>query len=131
MRIAIHKNVLVKTMNEIAPGEFEEWPDMLLLDGNPVDYEDDPAKIRHAQVFEVLSPIEWQIFKRLVSTGFAQHRELYAYCSISLRSMDFKGALAQHIKNLRKKLEGTDYTITAKHGFGYSITPHDNQKRYG
>lgn len=130
MRIAIHKNVLVKTLRKIAPGDFKEWPEMLELDGTPVEYENDPMKDKYPDIFAALTPIEWQIFRRLVTTGFAQHHELYAYCRISLDSMAFGNSVAGHIRNLRRKLEPTKFRITTKTGQGYILSPNDNKFMY-
>lgn len=130
MRISINKTVLVKTLNEIAPGDFKEWPDMIELDGTPVEYTDDPIKEKYPDIFISLTPIEWQIFRRLVKTGFARHHELYAYCRVSIESMGFRNSLSGHIKNLRRKLETTKFRISTKTGQGYILSPNDNKMMY-
>lgn len=130
MRIAINKNVLVKTIRETTPDEFKDWPETIYLDGMPVEYENDAVKEKYPDIFTCLSPIEWQMFRRLVSTGFAQHRELYAYCRTSFDAMGFKGNVASHIKNMRKKLGRFGFVISTKTGQGYILTPNDNKFMY-
>ena len=63
MRIAIHKNVLVKTLNrDSAWGFLRNSTIFFILTGHPVDYADDPIKEKYLDIFKILTPIEWQIF---------------------------------------------------------------------